>query len=294
MIIITLPKNIKSDFEGYNYFLSTMAEIKSYNFSTITFDFIDVKFFEANLCAILGTIFEYLEHNNKIINLINFSNSRVLNVLRKNEFLVPYGFGKVSDNYDTTLVYKKFNPSADRDFYKYIQEQLLNKSDFPSHSELLGKKILENIFELYENARTHGLCNYIHTCGQFFPNKPDKPFHFTIVDKGITIKENVIKFLQNDICAEKAISWAMIKGNTTKTGSNPGGLGLSIIFEFIQKNGGKIQIVSSDGYYEFANNKIIELKCNSSFDGTIVNLKFNFNDNNYYQLVGEKDFENIF
>lgn len=86
----------------------------------------------------------------------------------------------------------------------------------------------------------------------------------------------------------------MEKGNTTKTGSNPGGLGLSIIFEFIKINGGKIQVISSNGFYEFSNNKILTKKLNYTFDGTLVNLRFNLNDNNYYSLIEEEDFENIF
>ncbi|WP_147473867.1 hypothetical protein [Chryseobacterium nematophagum] len=59
------------------------------------------------------------------------------------------------------------------------------------------------------------------------------------------------KFLGEDIDAKEAIVWAMKMGNTTKTGSNPGGLGLAVIFEFIEKNKGKIQVISADGFYEF-------------------------------------------
>lgn len=84
-----------------------------------------------------------------------------------------------------------------------------------------------------------------------------------------------------------AIEWAMKSGNTTKTGSNPGGLGLGLIFEFIEKNNGKIHIVSADGYYEFSNNLVIKEKLNFSFSGTMVNLRFNLNDKNYYFLQEE-------
>lgn len=292
-MIINLPKNIKSEFEGYNYFSELWFKLKDISNSKIVFDFNNVRFFEANLCAIFGAIFESLETKNNLISVINI-HSRILNVLRKNEFVLPYGFTKAYDEYDTTLIYKKFNPNADREFYNYITEQLLSKDGFPAHSELLGKKIAENIFELYENARTHGLCNYIHTCGQFFPNKETKPLHFTIVDKGKNIKENVSNYFGKEIDADVAIEWAMKKGNTTKTGSNPGGLGLSVIFEFIQMNGGKIQVISSNGYYEFSNNKTTTEKMSYVFDGTLVNLRFNLNDKNYYSLIEEIDLDNIF
>lgn len=87
----------------------------------------------------------------------------------------------------------------------------------------------------------------------------------------------------------------MVKGNTTKTGVTSGGLGLSVIFEFIKLNRGKIQIISSDGFYEFKNGNVVKGKLNSIFDGTIVNIKFNLNDSNHYILTQEvEDFDNIF
>lgn len=173
-------------------------------------------------------------------------------------------------------------------------DQLLSKSEFPSISPKLHKEILRNIFEIYENARTHGKCDYIHTCGQFFPRKPNKPLHFTLVDKGINIKENVSNFLNVEIEGYDAIDWAMVKGNTTKMNTS-GGLGLAVIFEFIKLNRGKIQIVSADGYFEYRNDLVTKLKLNSYFNGTIVTIIFNLNDKNYYSLINEKtDLRNLF
>lgn len=294
-MIIKIPNNIKSEYSGYNFFISLINQYIEIKNSTIYFDFENVTFIEANLCALLGAIFEILETNNNTIKLINIKNSRVETILRKNEFLLPFGYDKIHDDYYTSLTYKKFTPNDDIGFYKYIQSELLDKADFPTLSEKLGKEILRNIFEIYENARTHGQCAYIHTCGQFFPRQEEKPLHFTIVDKGINIKENVSRYLNLDIESENAIEWAMIKGNTTKTGATSGGLGLAVIFDFIKLNRGKIQVVSSDGFYEFKNGQIIKNKLDCVFDGTIVNIKFNLNDSNHYILSGEEEnFENIF
>ena len=293
---ILLPYNIKSNFEGYDYLSSLYKDLIDKKSETIVFDFKEVRFIEANLCAFLGSIFEALEQNNNKLEVINMD-SGISNILRKNNFLIPYGYSPLSDKYDTTLLYKKFTPKEDKEFYKYISEQLLQKPNFPSHSELLGKKITESIFELYVNAITHGHCSFIHVCGQFFPRKHNKPLYFTIVDKGITIKENVIKYLQNnEMTSAETIEWAMKSGNTTKMSNIPGGLGLGIIFEFIQKNNGKIHIVSSDGYYEYNNNSIIKNKLKNSFEGTMVNLSFNLSDTKHYSLIEEEKslFDNIF
>ncbi|UUF14356.1 MULTISPECIES: hypothetical protein [Flavobacterium] len=291
---ITIPNDIRSEFEGYNYIISWLNKYNYVKNTEITFDFSRVTFLEANLCALIGTIFEMLEAKRNIIKIINIQ-PQVETILRKNEFLLPFGFQKISDFNNTVLKYQKFTPNDDIGFNKYIQEELLKKQQFPSHSEKLGKEITRNIFEIYENARTHGQCDYIHSCGQFYPRKPDKPLHFTIVDKGVNIKQNVSAFHNEDLNAADAIEWAMKKGNTTKSGDTSGGLGLAVIFEFIKYNKGKIQVISSDGFYEYKNENVTKKKLASIFEGTIVNIKFNLNDSNYYSLKSEEeDFENIF
>lgn len=293
-MIIPIPVEIKSEFEGYEYIIELINTLKNQTDQTIIFDFSQVVFLEANLCALIGALFEILESQNNKIEVKNLS-SVVETILRKNEFLLAFNYAKIEDRFDTSLTYKKFMPNDDEGFSKYIQEQLLNKGDFPKHSDNLGKEIVKSIFEMYENARTHGKCDYIHTCGQFFPKKVDKPLHFTIVDKGINIKQNVSQYLRIEYDANEAIKWAMVKGNTTKVGNTSGGLGMSVIFDFITLNKGKIQVISSDGFYEYKNGIVETRKLSSVFDGTIVNIKFNLNDTSHYSLVSEDDdFENIF
>ncbi|MEZ0005248.1 hypothetical protein ABH942_000599 [Flavobacterium sp. 28YEA47A] len=291
---VYLPKSVHSDFEGYDYLIMLIDELKVFDNSLIVFDFKKVFFIEANLCALLGAIFEILETKKNIISVVNM-NDGVMSILCKNEFLLKFGLSTVIDYHDTSITYKKFTPNDDTSFREYITTQLINRNDFPTVSKELSKNIVQNIFEIYENARTHGLCEFIHTCGQYYPNKEGRPLYFTIVDKGMNIKENVSLFLKRDISAEEAIKWAMVKGNSTKTGTISGGLGLAIIFEFIMHNKGMIQVISSNGYYEYRNGVIEMNTFNYVFDGTIVNIKFNFNDTNVYWLKEEEEnFDNIF
>lgn len=178
---IEIPNDITSEFDGYNYLLDWLNHFKSVKNTNIKFDFSKVRFFEANLAAIIGVIFEILETNGNKIEVSNF-NRPVETILRKNGFLLPFNYEKIQDQYDTALSYKKFNPNEDEVFNDYIKAELLSKPAFPIHSKKLGKEIIRNIFEIYENARTHGKCEFIHACGQFFPKKESKPLHFTIVD----------------------------------------------------------------------------------------------------------------
>lgn len=291
--LLKFPKDIRSDYNGYDYFIEIINIAKKLESKEVLIDFAAVSFFEANLAALFGVCLEILQFNKNSFKIINLNNN-VETILRKNYFLVELNYDTITDSYATSLRYMKFQPNDDEGFNKYIKEQLLAKSDFPLVSEQLKKEIIKNIFEIYENARTHGKCDYIHTCGQFFPRQTNMPFHFTLVDKGINIKENVSAFKKEDIEASDAIEWAMIKGNTTKTQTS-GGLGLAVIFEFIKLNRGKIQIVSADGYYEYKNEIITKRRINSYFDGTIVTIIFNFNDKNYYSLLSEKlDLKNAF
>lgn len=289
---IKISGNLTSDYSGYNQIVRFINVMSAMSNTHISIDFQYVFFLEANLCAILGVAFEIVESNKNEIHLINL-NPKVETIMRKNEFLTRLGYSPMIDEFKTTLPYRKFVPSNDEGFNEYISTNLLSQANFPSHSEKLGKEILRNIFEIFENARTHGDCDYIHTCGQFFPGKDLKPLHFTIVDKGINIQKNVNSFLGEELSAADAIVWAMQKGNTTKTGDTSGGLGLNVIFEFIKLNKGKVHIVSSDGFYEFSDGKINVSKLSSPFNGTIVNIRFNLNDTNFYSLMSEKQNNDI-
>lgn len=293
----TFENDIKTDYDGYAKLLKLLHKAENSSDTEIIFDFSKVIFFEANLCAVLATITEILENKGKNISLINF-NKAVEAILRKNEFLLSYGYKALEDRYRTAIMYRKFNPinkEDDNNFELYIENQLLNKDEFPSHSRTLGKHITQNIFELYENARTHGSCEFIHACGQYFPNKPEKPLNITIVDTGKNFKDIVSDFLNEPVLAVDSIEWAMRKGNTTKSGDMPGGLGLDLIFQFIKHNNGKIQIISSNGFWEWHRGNTTKKSLDHTFYGTIANLRFNLNDQSYYSLASESDdWDNLF
>ena len=297
-MVIKFNKNVRTDWEGYNQLINLINRIEETDEVNVIFDFENVLFFEANLCAILGIAIEILEREGKAISFVNLT-SNVETILRKNEFLTPFGFAKIVDRYDTAIKYQKFSSQLKEDeqnFEQYIETQLLGKSGFPSHSKALGKQITLRIFELYENARTHGACEYIHACGQYFPNKIDKPLNITIVDTGRSIKEIVGNYLGIEISGQDAIEWAMKKGNTTKTANISGGLGLDLIFQFIQHNKGKLQIISNDGFWEWHRGNTQRRNLGSVFNGTIANLRFNLNDTSHYSLADEieHDWDNPF
>ena len=284
MACFEFPPRIKNDFEGYKILINFYDEIKDLVADEIILDFGKVGWFEANLTAILGAVINNALGNFNNIKIKNLS-SKTKEIFEKNHFLGHFGGLNIAGIHNTTIEYKKFKTSEERSFQKYIDEDLLSKKSIPKMSPLLKKEISKSILEIFNNASIHGGCNNIFSCGQFFPKY--KKLDFTIVDIGKTIKKNVSEYLDQELSGENAIRWASEKGNTTRRGDIPGGLGFGLIYDFLKKNGGKIQISSADGYLELSNNQETGKNFPYSFPGTIVNLEFNLEDNNYYVLSSE-------
>jgi hypothetical protein len=293
-LVFLIPPKLISDFEGYEFLcylsLKSFSAIKI----NVRFNFSENLYFEANLCSPFGALLEGLRLNGNTI-FFDGLNSYVEEEFIKNGFykLVNAGFSN-NDSLITIMDFKKFTLLDTIKFQDYINEQLLAQKDFPNLSDLLKKKINKSILEIFNNAHTHGRCEYVYTCGQYFPD--EMKLKFTISDMGTTIRKNVNDYFEskNKIDGKDAILWAVEKGNTTKKGNIPGGLGLSLIRSFLIPNEGSIQIISSNGYWEEKNGIIFVNAFKNRFLGTIVNFDFNLNDKKSYVLSSEIDPKNVF
>lgn len=288
---IAFPHSVENNSQGYEFLIGLYFKTKSCKMESIVLDFIDTSWFEANMVAVLGAIVDRLKGKFNTVNTINLS-GKIKEAFRKNHFLSIFGGGIGSDSFDTTVEYKKFEKLDGKSFREYIDAELLSKAEMPKMSRLLRKKISENIFEIYYNAVIHGNCQNIFSCGQYYPTT--SRLDFTIVDLGTTIKKNVNKLLSKDLSGKQTIAWAVEEGNTTKQGDIPGGLGLSLIREFLKLNGGKIQIISDDGYWEENGSELNAKDLSCNFIGTIVNLEFNLRDEKSYSFLSEVDKDDIF
>lgn len=287
-INLYLPAYVRSDINGYTYFGNLLNSISDFENENINIDFSDCIWFEANLSAVLGSIISQLEFKGNKVKLINIREEQK-SILCRNSFLGNYGHELQQDERGTTVSYNQFKITDEKLIKTYIGKELLDKKDMPVISPTLRTEIIRSIFEIYSNAITHGACDYVFSCGQYYPGKTPPYMYFTIVDIGKTIKQNVSQFVKNSsLPGNEAIEWAIKEGHTTKTGPHPGGLGLSLILEFITKNNGKIQIVSADGYWELNKGQISSSIIKNELSGTIVNLAFNLADTNAYYLKTEK------
>jgi hypothetical protein len=284
MVTIFFPRNIRSDFDGYKFLAGMSQQIAPLRNEGIALDFANVTWFEANLCAALGAIVSNAEDNLNLTVILNLR-PEVRDILERNDFMAYYTGWKRTDGKSTVIAFKKFKVSDESSFRNYLDNDLLALPDLPRMSSMARKKILESIFEIFNNAVIHAGCRHIFSCGQYFPNR--KELKFTVVDLGTTIASNVQKFLSKRMEGHEAIGWAVEEGTTTKTGAIPGGLGLSIIRSFLELNGGDIQIVSANGYWKEQKNRIEMNRFPVEFPGTIVNLEFNMNDLSTYVMKSE-------
>lgn len=281
---------INNTFESYQRFITFFENNKDELFSNIHLEI--RHFFSANMSAVLGAILDKFTSN---LNDIHFDylSPQIESILLKNDFLTYYGKKRALDVNNTTIKFQKLKTTDGKYFKSYVIEELIegHTSDLPKMSKGVKEKMVEAIYEMFVNAQIHSETDFIYTCGQFFPNK--NKIEFTIVDTGIGFKEKINKRFNSSLNAMQAIKWAVQDKKTTKENIS-GGIGLAVLKEFVEKNRGKMQIVSNDGFYQYDVEGEFTKQFTGEFPGTIVNLQFRTDDNNNYLLKSEIDINDIF
>jgi len=280
--------DINNTFESYQRLIAFYEEHKNKEFDTIHIEF--RQWFAANMCAALGGIFDkFTEDLNDI--KFDYISPDIEKILLKNDFLSFFGRTRVVDDYHTTIRFLKLKLTDGKFFNNYVVHELIGRAELPKMSVLVKEKMTEAIYEIFVNAQIHSSSKHIYTCGQFFPR--DNRIEFTIVDTGMGFKRKVNETFNSNLSSIQAIKWATEDTHTTKIGVT-GGIGLAFIKEFVEKNKGKMQIISDDGFYQFNNQGEKAELFKGSFPGTIVNLQFRTDDYSSYVLKKEFDNNDIF
>ena len=291
MCILKIPATLKANSEGFEFLSSFLPKVyeKVTKEKELFVDFSDCTNIDGNLAAVLGALLDKSVPISKRVMIGTPRNKTVKKVLARNHFLRAWSVDTNVEERENYVEYARFKSDVSaKDFKTYIQEGLIKKQKFPQHTDLAGEKIVESIYEIYANAVTHGRTDYVYSCGEYMEDT--HKLDMTIIDCGQTIPGNVNDFFLRknhptvDDC--KAIEWAFVSGNTTK--NQTGGLGLAIIKDFIALNKGSIQVVSGRGFIEYRGDQVERFLLNTSFAGTIVNVKFNFDDNKKYYMTSER------
>ncbi len=284
--------NVRHNCYGHEAVASLHAAASNSAFEEIQIDMSGCRWFDADMCAAFGAVLYKLSADLNSIDIQGVP-SDVERVLSKNGFLSSYGRARVPDRWGTTIPYQRFDTKDDRYFGKYVESELMSRSQLPRMSRALAKKFRESVFEVFGNAVTHSQTKLgIFCCGQFFPGR--HRIDFSIADLGIGIRRNLEVSLGQKLDAPAAIAWATEGRNTTKRGPIPGGLGLKLLREFIALNGGQIQIVSDSGYWCQKGKDTQVNSLSAPFPGTVVNIEINTADKNSYALASELSSKDIF
>lgn len=289
---ILLKSNIDHDAESFDSLAALYNHTKEIVFDEIIIDMRETEWFAADMCAVFGAILHSLGNRLNEAKLINI-NPAVEEILSKNGFLSHYGVEQIPDEWHTTISYKRFDITDERHFANYIDSEFINRSEIPEMSDILLKKFRESIFEIYSNAVLHSQTDMgVFSCGQFFPKQ--ERLIFTVADLGVGIRTNINNYTDQELSAEEAIIWATKEGNSTKPNGLPGGLGLKLLRDFIDLNGGRILIVSDTGYWQSKYSEVQTKSIEYPFPGTVVSVEINTADLNTYTLETELNSEDIF
>jgi hypothetical protein len=263
---------IRNDFNSYQKLINLFIHNKDKSFDVID---IELKgWFSANTSSMLGAILTLFQNN---LNTVNINGGNSKNILEQNGFLSFFGHNKINDHNSTTIPYQVLAPEDDRYFNNYVFKEFLSQPDLPGMTKALKKRLAESIYEIF-------------ICGQFFPAK--KKIEFMITDIGIGIKNVVNNRFDSNLLSTQAIEWAIEDKNTTKHGVS-GGIGLALLYEFINLNKGTVQIVSNDGFWELSQEGVTVSSFAGNFPGTMVNISVRTDDKHQYMLSNEK-IEDIF
>lgn len=279
-----MPQAVHSTKEGFNQLFCTMdAFMDSENESkTIIVDFKRNTWFDANL---LPVVYAFMYYGRKKYNIqggySNQSTDKFHKLLIRNNFgKACFGLEYKPKRNETVVPFKIFRASDTYQFGEYMDSEIVRY--FPKMEERVKRDLSIYIQELFGNAQIHGSCDKVFTCGQYYHT--NHKMDFTIVDLGHSIKENVIGYLTelSQELPKSCIAWAVEPAHSTKR-TNSGGIGLSLMHDFIYFNNGKFQIISGDEFWELNAKKEEYANMDVFFPGTIVNIEIDQNDKKYYK-----------
>lgn len=288
-LVYTFPLALNTSVETHRFFAEFSLFLKTAKCKRLILNMSNVNFIASNQFAILGCLLEsFLDvQPDSSISFYDLQPS-IIEIVQKNGFYHHFiGMPSLPDKHNTVIPYKVFDVKEIKEYESYLTLKIFNRNDLPAMSISYRNKIQDYLLEVFKNVADHTTSTKVYTCGHFFP-KRDLLF-FTIVDSGETIPYNVNRYFHHTMqhVPENILQWALQEGTTTLTEKAPRGVGLYLIKDFIQKNHGKLYIVSGNESYVLSSNgeRYHHLDC--PFSGTIVTLAFKLNDKTRYILDSE-------
>jgi hypothetical protein len=272
---------------GFAALATLHYQLSHFHDQAIELDAGDVGWLDGNMAAPLGGVLRLATDRGNTISFVRLGD-RVMRVLSCSGFLPT----PAVDYFHTSIPFKRFDRSESVAFAEYTEQQMQDRG-IPKLSKQLRAKFLEGLDEIFSNAVIHSKSAIgVFCCGQAYPKSAK--IKFTISDCGIGIRRSLLENRGLNKTADQAIEWAMSEAATSRSGDVPGGLGLKILREFIEMNGGEIQIVSETGYWHLSQRTVTTHQNFRPYPGTIVSIQINTSDRNAYYLSTEINADKIF
>ena len=280
-----LPRQVSTDPAGFEALAGLHGATRRLFGELLTLDLTHLRFFDANMCAPLGAVLALVADRFNAVRVVNIV-APVEQIFRKNRFLVRYGYPSLPDTNHTTMPFRRLRLPGDGEFSEYVSDQFRGKG-LPRMSDRAADAFRKSVFEVFQNATLHSDSELgAFACGQFFPNK--ERLDFTMADAGIGIRDRVRHYLGvPDLSSVSCLCWAIQPRHSTRAEPSPGGLGFEFLKKFANLNGGRIQIVSRRGYYEFRGTEDVFRPLDADYPGTAVTIEINTADSGRYVTTNE-------
>lgn len=287
MARLTLSR-AKTDPAGFSELANLYRKASSSTEQSLQIDCSSMTWCDANLAAALQGIRHKLrEEQGKLLHFVQVPEMPA-------QALSAVGFLPSSKSRPTPNIIplRRFELEDGKGFAAYTQGHFSDKG-LPLMSAKVTDRFYEGIDELFQNCSIHSKSSLgVFTSGQLFPRK-DR-LDFSIVDVGLGIPRVVRSHTGRIMAGPVAIDWAMTGRNTTRIGDVPGGLGLKILRQFIRQNGGRLVIVSLDGYWSESGDRAVMRRLEHPFPGTVVTIEVDTSDQAEYVMSDEIDPKSIF
>lgn len=273
---IEISGYVRTDFLGIEKLYDFYNKAILLRDQTIQLNFYNLKFLDGNLCALFISMMYKLQKSNNLTFTTNVEFlKKHFNVLIRNGFVNQNE--KVLDEQKSVVYLRRFYVNKLDDFIEYIQTDLMQHRGL-NLTEEVSYKIVDSLIEIATNIEIHSNSSEpFFVCGQFFPELG--VLKFSIVDFGRgflpAIKEKTNGEINTHI---DSILWALKPQNTTKM-NEPGGLGLTDLYEYFTSSNGSLQIITGDAFWstEFSGSNISCLNFSRPCYGTMINLLFSYN-----------------
>lgn len=280
-------RELRTGFSGFRTLGELSHTFEAFENEEIQIDCSTLSWMDAHLAAPLMTIVHKSGKQGNIHRMGNLKENIRL-ILSKNK---TFKNRSAVDTNHTTMPVTHFDLHEEVAFADYTRLHIARK-EMPRMSAALKGKFFEGIDELFANCSLHSKSDVkISVSGQFFPRT--NRLSFVVSDGGIGIDGSLRKAGIPFSGAAAAIDWAMQSNNTSRQGDIPGGLGLRLIRDFIEANGGTLTVASSEGVWTQIGRDVSMQTMRRPFPGTVVILELNTADQKQYDLKQAPDPRNI-